>query len=470
MDLQQLELLVKQGESKTLEFKTSTAKLQAAFDTLCGFLNGYGGTVLIGVKDNHQIVGQDVTDNTRLEIANEIKKIEPSYPVEVEYIPITGNKFVIRIHVHQGQHAPYIYDSRPFQRTESGTSRMSQHRYEQLLMQRGQLNYSWEDAPALGYTIADLDHEEIYKTVADGIRENRIPASAQTENVMQILERLELINGDHLKRAAVVLYARQDAKKTLQCMIKMARFEGVDKLGNFIDNQQIQGNSFKLLSEADIFIRRHLAIASSFSEDQFKRIDKPTLPVLAVREALINAICHRDYSDQLTDISLAIYDDRLEIWNSGELLKNLTVENLKNKHDSILRNNLIAHVFYLRGFIEKWGIGTNKMVMLCQQYGVPEPMFIERSGGLEVVFKFPEAMSMNSISVNIHKTLLTARQNDIIKLLQKNKNLSTRDIHNFFESTASFRTISADLSILKKHNMVEQHGNGRSITWSIPRK
>jgi len=260
---------------------------------------------------------------------------------------------------------------------------------------RGQSEYSWEESIADGYTIDDLDHEEIYKTISDGIRENRIPASAQREDIKQILTRLSLITDNGLKRAAIALYAKQDSMKFTQCMIKMARFKGTNKLGDFIDNQQIAGNAFRLLSEADTFLRRHLAIASFFKPDQFKRIDQPTLPVFAIREALINAICHRDYSDRSTNISLAIYDDRLEIWNNGSLLKNLTVENLKYEHESILRNPLIANVFYVRGLIEKWGIGTNKMIDICQKDGAPEPKFIERTSGIAVIFQFRTPLSVS---------------------------------------------------------------------------
>lgn len=101
-----------------------------------------------------------------------------------------------------------------------------------------------------------------------------------------------------------------------------------------------------------------LLIASHFKA-QLKRIDKPALPVMAVREALINAICHRDYADRATDISLAVFDDRLEIWNSGTLPSQISIEDLRHKHDSVPRNKLIANAFYVRGLIEKWGSGTN---------------------------------------------------------------------------------------------------------------
>lgn len=223
MNVAQIKLLVEKKELKTVEFKKSTALLRQAFTTICAFLNGQGGTVLIGVTDNYQIIGQHVSDGTRLEIANEIKKIEPAAFVDVLYVPINEDKFVIVLHVEMGTHAPYIYDGRPYQRDESQTNRMSQHRYEQLLVKRSQLNHSWETFIAEGYTINDLDKDEIYRTIMDGIGEKRIPASIAKENVKRVLRQLELTTEDgELKRAAIVLFAKKIKSNYTQCWIKMA--------------------------------------------------------------------------------------------------------------------------------------------------------------------------------------------------------------------------------------------------------
>jgi ATP-dependent DNA helicase RecG len=111
----------------------------------------------------------------------------------------------------------------------------------------------------------------------------------------------------------------------------------------------------------------------------------------------------------VTDSSLAIFDDRLELWNSGSLLKRLTIEDLRHTHESVLRNRLIANVFYVRGLIEKWGIGTNKMIDLCRQEGIPEPEFMARSGGLAVIFKFKEPVGTTPRSI-VNSPVLSHRQ------------------------------------------------------------
>jgi ATP-dependent DNA helicase RecG len=171
MDVIQINHLARAGESPSLELKTSTSQLSGACETVCAFLNAKGGTVLIGIKNNGQIIGQHVTDNTRQEIAREIKKIEPpaNEQINIDYVPFHDNKFVIVIAVTAGNHAPYIYDGRPYARIESSTGSMSQHHYEQLLVRRGQLNHAWDTQPAKGYSIDSLDHEDIRRTIKDGL-------------------------------------------------------------------------------------------------------------------------------------------------------------------------------------------------------------------------------------------------------------------------------------------------------------
>lgn len=467
MDINQLSSLISQGESETIEFKSSTAQLKPAFETLCAFLNSKGGVVCIGVNDQGKVIGQEVSDYTRQEIARGLRKLEPTPQINIGYIPIKEKKFIIFMQVDAGSHIPYIYDNRPFQRNQSSTMRMSQHHYNHLLMMATkQSQYAWEEATSPEYSQSDLDTEEIYKTVSDGIKENRIPASAQKEEVQSILDRFNLIKNGELKQAAIALYARQSSLKLVQCRIKMARFRGTNKLGEFIDSQQIQGNAFHLLIEADAFLRRHLPIASFFNRNQFKRIDKPALPVMAIREALVNAICHRDYADRSTDISLAIFDDRLEIWNSGLLPSTLTVDDLRHPHDSILRNTLIANVFYVRGYIEKWGIGTNKMIDFCKAESIPEPIFQERSGGLVVIFRFKTPISQPNRAVK----RMSARQGKIMEFLKEVGTANNPEIFKYLVSqtfSASSKTILRDLNYLKAIGLICLKGQRRNAIWIL---
>lgn len=469
VSLSDIESLVKQGESVSVEFKTSTAKLHSVFETICAFLNGYGGTVLIGVKNNGQILGQNVTDNTRLEIARELKKIEPpAYEqINVGYALIEDNKFVIVFEVMSDRHAPYTYDSRPYARVESSTGLMPQHLYEQLLVRRGQLNHAWEDQPIKGYGIDSLDHEEIRRTIKEGVDQNRIGVEVLNYDIEHILKNLKLMLNDKLINAAMVLYAKEVQPDYDQCMIRMARFRGIDKLGDFIDNQRVYGNAFRIISSATEFALRHLPIAGFFEPGKIQRTDQPAVPLLALREALVNSVSHRDYANRNASIALAIYDDRLEIWNNGVLPPQLKIEDLRKQHQSYPRNEEIATIFYNRGWVEGWGTGTTRMIGYCQKNGTPEPEFQEYSGGFAVIFRFKEPMGGMRKKISSKQPVLNERQEKILQILGGGKTLRVNEIFDQLDDIASLRTVKADLSLLKKAGAVEQTGSGKLSLWKL---
>lgn len=311
--------------------------------------------------------------------------------------------------------------------------------------------------------MTDLDQEEIYRTITDGIARKIIPPSISKEKPEKILRQLNLLVDKKLKRAAVVLFAKEIKSSYQQCWLKMARFRGTSKSNDFIDNQQIHCNVFRMLEEVDNFLSRHLPMASYFKPDQWQRIDKPILPALAVREALVNAICHRNYADRSGYISVAIFDDCLEIWNNGTLPEKLTIRDLKRKHDSILRNTLIANVFYLRGYIETWGTGTITMADLCKENGIPELKFSERTDGLAVTFRFTEPIGG---SFSGKKIELTDRQKEIIKLLETAQ-LNSAQITEKLKTSKSRRMVQLDLTKLEKAGLIKREGESRSITWRL---
>lgn len=470
MDLNALQKIIQEGESQCIEFKKSTSQLKAAAETVCAFLNSKGGIVLIGVDGKGQLIGLNVSDNTHQEIARELKKIEPKPQVEVHYVNIGGDKKIIAMEVSSGHHVPYAYDGRPFDRNQSTTERMTQHHYEQLIVKRGQLNHSWETQAAYNCDINSLDHEEIRQTIREGIVQNRIASKVLDYSIEDILTKLELIQHGSLINASMVLFAKNRSPDYSQSMIRLARFRGIDKLGDFIDNQQAYGNAFQLISAALDFTNRHLPIASYFEPGRWQRRDQPAVPNLALREALINAISHRDYTNN-SSIGLAIYDDRLEIWNSGELPSKLTLEDLKKQHNSYPRNKIIATVFYQRGWVESWGTGTLRMAGFCKDNGTPEPEFEEYSGGFSIVFKFKEPMHTGT--KKDHEYLfdqLTPRQKEIIYILKNVDTMTASEIMKQLQDPPAKRTLRDDLSILKNCGIIDFSGRAKTAIWFLKNK
>lgn len=346
MGIQRIQSLIANGESSTIEFKTSTSQLQRAFETICGFLNGNGGSVLLGVNDRGTIVGQEISNKTKQDIAHEIGKLEPSSHITVNYIPIDKNHYVIELQVKTGLQAPYLYDGRAFQREQSVTKRMLQSKYDTLVAGRNQLNHSWESFIANDYNVELLESNLILSTVRKVVEDKRLPEIALRQDIVKILETLDLSKEGSLNNAAVVLFGTKFTPNYPQCQLKLARFKGVDK-HEFIDSDLIYGNLFDLLDKAMLFIKRHLPVAAKIEPGKLERTEKPIVPYDAIREAFINSLCHRDYNIRGGSISLAIYDNRMEIYNNGGLPYGVTIEKIKagfSQHRILLSQMFVTSV------------------------------------------------------------------------------------------------------------------------------
>ncbi len=234
---------------------------------------------------------------------------------------------------------------------------MSVNKYNLMLFERMHSERRWENQPAAGWTVDDLDVAEIRNTVAGAVRIGRLnePGSREPED---LLRGLGLMSEGILFRAAAALFGKAERLECEmpQCLLRVAGFRGLDR-SEFLDNRQFNGNAFTLLASAERFLRDTLPIASRFESGRMQRIDEPLYPPLATREALANALCHRDYAVGGGSTGLAVYDDRLEVTSTGPLHFGLTPDDLFWPHGSRPWNPLIARTFYRRGISEEWGGG-----------------------------------------------------------------------------------------------------------------
>lgn len=464
--LDELKKLV-ENETIEMEFKTTTGEIKPACQTLCAFLNYLGGFVFIGVKNDGRLVGQMVTDNTRLEIANELEKIEPSVRVKVNYVPVTDQKMVICLQVAEGAHMPYVYDGKPYERIESSTRKMSQTQYNQLLSKQNQLNHSWERFDAENYTFDDLDHNLILNMIRKSVENDRLPEIAMREEISSVLEKLKVLEQGRVKNAAAALFGKEFLPHYPQCRLQMARFVGTDR-DEFLDNDFLYGNVFELLENAMLFVKRHLPIAAKIISEQLERVETPLIPLKAVREAMINAVCHREYSVYGGSIKLAIYEDRLEITNNGGLLPGITLQKIKSGC-SELRNPIIADVLFRCGLIERWGRGINEIIDKCIDAGDPEPEFECDEYHFHVTFRFSASMKPEVILIgekNEPITKFTVRQQEIIKILALGESKAS-NIMSKLSHIIPDRTLRYELGILKKQQVIDSKGTTKNTIWFI---
>lgn len=246
----------------------------------------------------------------------------------------------------------------------------------------------WENQPATDWSADDLDVAEIQKTVREAIRRGRLEDPG-TREPTELLQGMKLFRDGVLLRAAAVLFGRADQieSEMPQCRLRVARFRGVECTAELLDNRQFFGNAFALLSAAERFLRDTLPIAGRFEPDRFDRIDEPLYPQPATREAIANALCHRDYSIVGGSVGIAVYDDRLEVTSAGALHFGLTPERLFESHESMPWNPLIARAFYRRGIIEEWGRGIARIVEQTKLAGLAVPEIEDASDSVTVRFR-----------------------------------------------------------------------------------
>ena len=453
--------LVTRGESETLEFKKTTGERVEAARTVCAMLNRRGGAVLFGVTKEGTVVGQDVGDGTIERLAGELQSIDPPVFPGIDRVPLENGKTALTVRVGRGPMRPYTHKNIAYKKVGNTVQRMSREEYNHMLLDRMHSERRWENEEASGWSIDDLDIGEIRRTVEEAIRTGRLSDPGTTEPG-ELLQGMGLIQDGTLLRAAVALFGNNERIATTwtQCLLRVARFQGVNRT-EFLDNRQFRGNAFTLLTQAERFMQEHLPIAGRVVQTSFVREDKPLYPPLALREALANAFCHRDYTSGGGSVSVGIYDDRLEVSSTGPLHFGLTPEMLFLPHEPQPWNPLIANVFYRRGIIEQWGRGTIRMVELTTEAGLPRPE-IEDNGN-SVIVRFLPSRYVPPLRVG-HD--LTERQRGILALLDEfHAGLPLREIHAHFELDASRRQVQLDLSTLRTLNLVRTSGQGQAARW-----
>ena len=399
MTIEDINRLIANGEGRLLELKKTTGELKDAMHTACAFLNGEGGWIVFGITPTTlRIFGQVVSDSTKREIAQALSGLEPAVDVQIQYVGVPDRQDCQVIAVYFDAfvwgHVPYTYNGRPYYKVESTTRIMPREMFEERLRASKPKYYAWERQTTENISISDLHEERIRGAVRLGVEGGRLPASTVTETLEHVLEKLQLLNGGVPNNAAAALFTTKIYGYS-QFRIRMARFCGTDKL-EFIDNQRAEGNFFDLLDAGMQFFFKHLSLSGRVVG--LMREERLEIPVEALREALINALCHRQYEKYNLTIGIAIYDNRIEIESPGILVPPLTPESIKRPHLSYPYNPVIADVLFRTTFLENWGSGAGRIVEACRKQNVPEPEWTTDGGFVVVTFKRPAAGTGNDSS------------------------------------------------------------------------
>ena len=321
-----------------------------------------------------------------------------------------------------------------------------------LLQKKGK---RWDGAPVPNVSINDLKQETFEFFRKRGIKSKRLSDEILTDNNEHLLENLNLIENGYLKRAAILLFHPDPEKFVTGAYIKIGYFENETDL---IFQDDVHGNLFEQVEKTiDLLFTKYIKAIISY--EGIHRVETYEYPKDAIREALLNAVAHKDYSGSTT-IQIRVYKDKIMIWNEGHLPEDWTINNLLNSHSSRPYNPDIANAFFRSGYVESWGRGISKMSELCIAEGLPEPSYLVNGSDFWVEFRkniYDEAyLKTLDLNERLIKALLYVKENGKIT------NSIYREQFNLIDKTA-YR----DLEILVSKGLLKKVGEKKGAYYTL---
>ena len=362
---------LKLPEGRRLEFKRKFPAKSTLIKTIIAFANGSGGELLIGVSDKERLV---VGVENPLELEEKISNIvyDSISPIIVPYISIVDieGKKILHIQVSPGTNKPYFQKSvgiknGTFIRVGSTNRKATQEIIEE--MRREVHGYSYEEEIVPSLPIGDLDRNAI-RYFFDRTNQD------YSKDVLAKWRILKKNNGDYFPTTlSIILFGKSELTNYGDFSIRLTRFNGAD-YGDIAESKEF---AIPLLPKIDKIITTVKSYLKRISIlDGARRIEKIVIPEFAIREAIINAIVHKDYSIR-SSIKINIFDDRLEVINPGVLFGNLDISDL-GKGISESRNRRLVRIFRKLGFMEELGTGIARIYSLYERENLKEPTFMEQ--------------------------------------------------------------------------------------------
>ncbi len=418
------------AESQNIEYKSSWRDEYIKW--ICGFANASGGVIYIGIDDDGEVVGLEDSKRLMEDIPNKIRDIL-GIIVDVDLQNKDGKDF-IKITVDSHPY-PVSYKGQYHFRSGSTKQELKGTALDKFLLNKS--GKKWDGVPIPYISITDLkkDTLEFFKNKAS--LSQRGNESVLTDSDEMLLENLHLIENGFLKRAAILLFHPDPQKIINGSFIKIGFFKSDDDL---IYQDVIDGNLFEQVEQTmKLLYSKYFKALIRY--DKLQRIEEYEYPYAAVREALLNAIAHKDYAGY-TPIQISVYEDYFMIWNEGLLPERWTVDNLLVKHPSIPFNPDIANAFFRSGYIESWGRGTLKIIKECEAYQLPVPKFKYDMSGFFVRFNKYKYDSNGLMQLGLND-----RQIDCILDMMKNRIKMTNQLYQT-KFAISKRTAGNDLKQL----------------------
>ncbi len=434
------------AESQNIEYKQSWRDEYLKW--ICGFANAQGGKIYIGKNDKGEIVGVNNAKHLMDELPN---KIVTNLGIICDINLLTENNREFIEIIVESYPNPVNYKGQYHYRTGSTKQELKGAALDKFLLQKQ--GKTWDSVPVPKVTIDNLDENAfaIFKKKAKN--SGRVDEDVLNDSKLSLLENLDLIEDKYITRAGILLFHPKPDKLFTGSFIKIGFFTTDDDL-RFQD--EIHGNIF-IQIEKTIELIKTKYLKAEIRYEGASRIEEFPFPSPAFREAILNAIAHKDYSST-TPIQISVYEDKMIIWNQGQLPDNWTVDKLAKKHPSVPYNPMISNALFRSGYIEAWGSGTINMINECVKHNLPKPNFKYDFSGFIVEFrKFSEEYLK---SIGLSEALIK-----IILYAQKNGQIGNTEVQEI--CGVSKRTASNYLSELERDYLDKKGATGKGTFYTL---
>ncbi|GAB4537675.1 MAG: ATP-binding protein [Anaerolineae bacterium] len=361
------------GEDSFTEFKREIGHADAFASELIAFANSGGGQVLLGVDDTGTIVGVDDPRRTEERILNIGRNnCVPPMNLLIEKVDVNGN-IVIVVHVPQRLGRPYENTRGQCYIRAGSTKRLASADERARMLEAAGL-FHFEETPVPRTSLEDLNEEvfaEYYRRVYDTpLQEADVPLHRVLENMRFVVR--DVAGAPRLSVAGLLLFGQSPQDHLFYSRVSAVRWAGLEAGEEITDRQEILGRLPQIIQATESFILRNIRLSTRIVG--VRQHDYYQYPRPAIREAIVNAVSHRDYSLSGSQIRIFIFDDRLEVYSPGRLPNGVTLDNIRT-HFSKPRNEIIARALLNLGYVNILGSGIPRMIRLMREHSGREPDF-----------------------------------------------------------------------------------------------
>jgi len=421
--MNRIELLIASPEGKQVEFKRDLSSPKPIAKTIVAFANSAGGTLIIGVTDSKEVIGIENPFDEEERICNLLADlVSPRIVPNIEMVTI-DQKVILVVEVYlSGSRPHYIstvgLENGVFVRLGSTNRQADQQLVAEI--QRSVEGVSYDALPMPELTIDDIDMNEL-QTLFKGKREIN-------EKTLLTLRLLTTYQGRLVPtKGVMLLFGKNRELYFPDVWIQCGRFLGTDKTEIF-DSQEIHTSLPKSYHEIVLFLKKHAMRSADFSTGA-ERIDRWSIPLVILREVIINALVHTDYSQRGAPIRVSFFDDRIEIENPGILVPGMTIEDMKEGLSKV-RNQVISRIFRELKLVELWGSGVQRIFSEAKKLGLPEPIVSEIGMRVRVIIPFEKTFSVEDAQTAKQVTMGVTMEvtMEVKKLLQIMQGEMTRQV------------------------------------------